>query len=66
MTLYQFLCKIAPACVTADVQEIHLPHEEEIVQVKLEMLLQQIECSDIVLVDQETSHLHLVRNSWMS
>ena len=66
MILNQIFGKIAPPRVTTDVQEIHLPHEEEIVQVKFEMLLKQVESSDIILVDQEASHLHFVRDSRMS
>ena len=31
--LNEVLGQVTPTCVTADVQEIHLSHEEEIVQV---------------------------------
>ena len=44
-------------------KEIHLAHIEKCVQVYVQILLEQSVCADIVSVDQEASHFHLLGNT---
>ena len=46
-------------------EEIHLAHVEEVVEIDLEIALEQSIGADIVSVDEEASHLHLFRHSRM-
>ena len=46
-------------------EEIHLAHVKECVEVNLEVILEQPIGADVVSVDEEASHLHLFRHSGM-
>ena len=62
---HQLLRQAGPADVTGDVEEIHLAHVKEGVEVNLEVVLEQPIGADVVSVDEEASHLHLFRHSGM-
>ena len=59
---YQLPGQVGPARVAGYVEQVHLAHVEEGVELHPEPILQQAEGPHVVPVYQETPHLHLFRH----